>query len=82
MLTHTMALCLAGQLLSDPGVSKLEAGGGSFNPMCNHCPQLFHSSHSPVYHSAAGDGDIKVPRTTVSSSIPLPGRGDESPGQH
>ena len=54
----------------------------SFSPVYNRCPQLFHSLHSPLYHSAAGDGDIKAPRATASSSIPLPGRGEESPGQH
>ena len=32
MLTHAMALCLAGQWLSDPGVSKVEPGGGVLAP--------------------------------------------------
>lgn len=52
---------------------------GSVDPVRNHWPQLCHSPHSPLCLGAAGDRDVKAPGATVSSPIPLPGRGEPRP---
>lgn len=78
MLTHPTALCLAGQWLSYPGVSKLEPSRGVLTSCVTSALSCFTAY---ILHCNTNDGDIKSPRATASSPITLPGRLEYSPGQ-
>lgn len=81
MLAHPMALCLAGQWLSYPAVSKLEPSRGVLTSCITSALSCFTAYILHCTTSAAGDGDIKSPRATASSPNTLPGRLEYSPGQ-